>query len=512
MPETEPPPEPTPIGSRLLRALLEGHRTILGLALVSGLGGWLLGALPPRPFVDRAVVEIGVRLLNHPLEHPMIAAARLEGEARAASLVVGGGAEVSVHNRREEKTNALTRFMDLEVRAETAEAARGVLDRSLEALLERHAAAHDHEIALFEEQRVLLQRADALVTGALVAAKAEIEDPRAKPEARSAHQLRLERLTGRVYESHRLLNGTHNMLTPLRTPPTRVISRSAVPVQRRSRAPIQGFAGLLFGLCLGCALAGARLLAREARDGEGDPALLQALRLLAAHRWWVAGGALAFGIAGMALASLGPNPHVARQLLMPAKVMGEGPVLNLETVVDQLGSQLAAARVAGQVPEDVHFTLEVVRDQPPTAARVPLLQMTAEGPDPTALRAVGALALDRLRALEDPTLELERVRAAGQEKTLRADLARLEEVGMSAEGHELLVKAILELAEVRRQLSPVRTHGAEILVAPHPTAQRGRRQAVTFGLIGLLAGALVGFGAGVVTDAARLMRQTRPAR
>ena len=227
--------ETAPLGVRTIAFVVRHFGLLAIVTILLTAGGVVLGVTLPRPFVDRAMVELGLRFLDEPVEHPMIAAARLTGYLQAAARETGEpGARIFVENRRGQKQNELTRLIEVRVQASTADAARAIVDRAVGRLVEEHREVQKEELAIMKRQLAQLEAASEQL---------EAQVDKGGEEA--------DELAPLVFTIHRKVNATRSVTTQLRIPPSRVVRHALQPARARSKLPVTTLAGLVLGVIVG---------------------------------------------------------------------------------------------------------------------------------------------------------------------------------------------------------------------------------------------------------------------
>lgn len=234
-PVPKPSLEAAPLGVRSIGFVVR-HFSLLVLIVVLSTGaGVALGFALPRPFVDRAIVELGGRFMDEPVEHPMVAAARLTGYLKAAAREVGTPeAVIIVENRRGQKTNALTALIEVRVEAETADTTRTIIDRAVGRLVKDHSVIQERELEIMKRQ---LTQLEASVDRLEKQIESDIEQG--------------DDLAPLVIDAHRAVSGTRSVATSVRMPATRVVRHAVAPEPDRSRLPVTTLGGLVLGVLLG---------------------------------------------------------------------------------------------------------------------------------------------------------------------------------------------------------------------------------------------------------------------
>lgn len=241
VPVAKSPLDAAPLGLRIIAFGVRNLGTIVASTFVFLVLGLAVGFLWPRPFVDKAIVEIGVRFEDEPIEHPIVVSARLVGAlGRAANELGHPGAEIDIDIRRTQKSNAVTRLMEVRVSADGADDARAILDRGVSQLVEEHGAVHGAELAIVTKQLGRLERAAERLSHRDVPTEDEGD------------------LDATLSETNRLITTTRNHATEVRLPKTRVVSHAVEPQRTPPRWPVFGLGGLVFGLGFGVAIAAVR--------------------------------------------------------------------------------------------------------------------------------------------------------------------------------------------------------------------------------------------------------------
>jgi hypothetical protein len=224
-------------------------KNLVLFGVLGGVGvaaGGALASMNDRLYYTDALIEVGARAPNEPLENPIIAAERLAGHLSAMARRFDARATSSVTNRRD-KNHAITRFLDANVLAHTASAAASILSGATAALVDEEHAMHAYERTLVEQEIQYQLRAADRVRAAFGRGEGDADV-----------------LAAELYETHRLINERSLAMSPIRMPDTRVLSKSgATPLG--SKLVGLASAGLLFGLLLAAVIAGAGTVVQGAR-------------------------------------------------------------------------------------------------------------------------------------------------------------------------------------------------------------------------------------------------------
>src|SRR5688500_5040901 len=78
-----------PLGVRAAGFLLQNFAPVLALTIAGGVVGGIAALALPQPYVDNAVIEIGARTRNEPLENPIQAGWRVRGAMLDAARDLG---------------------------------------------------------------------------------------------------------------------------------------------------------------------------------------------------------------------------------------------------------------------------------------------------------------------------------------------------------------------------------------------------------------------------------------
>jgi hypothetical protein len=491
-----------PFGVRAAALLLANGKVIAVATVLGAVAGAAIGARLPRPYVDTAVIEVGMRFVNEPVEDPIQAGWRLHGALLDAAREQQAGSSVSITHRREEKTNALTRFFDASVRGADPVMVRAVLDRGIQRLLERHQTLHAHERQIMLDQVAILEKStDGL--------EALIRDRprRATPEEGDVD---VHLLNAALFDGYRSINGTRSAISDVRTPATRVVGRAATVEREPSRMGILAAGGLLFGLVFGVSIAGARSVGfRSERAADRDPIVDPIIENLFAitAKYWI----LILVTAGLSTAlggSLGLMKHQSYEgvvVVAMARVNPEGPIVDLTAVDVQLESHVRRMAVSEHLT-DAQLDATTVRDQPPSAKKLPMIALRVSGEDPDAVRRDIDRAVEHLRALEGPVLASEDQRLRQALADLEAEVKWLLDSPVTVRSQKALRSAIFERTATQRHLSPARTYASHVL-ASLPVRVTSRRTAVlSLSMLGLVIGAFAGYTIAFLVEAKRRLR------
>lgn len=495
-----PLPSDAPFGAKVVdfsrRAFRSTALVVLVLVLVAG----AFASLRPRRHVDRAIVEIGTRFVEEPLVHPVGTALRLHALCQRVADQRSSEALIEVRIRRDEKTNAVTRIMDVSVEAETASAARSILDRALAQYLREHRGPTEYEHQLHTRELKDLERAAQRLETAL----AEVTG-----EERSAYETRL-------YETRRMLDGVSDLVAR-GSLPTRVVSRASQPEPRGSKLTIFLAAAVVLGLLLGASFTAVRLeltrIAQGMASTSSDPALRELLAITARYRLWLILGAVIGGGAGLALGARAPGQVKVGAVVEVGVVAPNEPVEDLDSTASALEAYVTGRVLADELPEGTELETMVVRDQPPPATKQPLIMLTGLGPTVDSAKAAIEKAVARLSEGQTPPVEAERARLHRLVTGLDEALARLDQLPETLENHTTKTKSVVDRTDYQRRLSEVRLHPPRLVVEPRaeppPVAARLGGFGFAFFLLGLLGAYLAAFfhaGAGYL----RSMGTKRP--
>lgn len=236
-PVRKPSLEAAPLGVRTIGFVVRHFGLLVISTVVFTVIGVATSFALPRPFVDRAMVELGMRFLDEPVEHPMVAGARLTGYLRTAAREAGiPDATIVVDLRRHQKSNAPTRLLEVRVEAPTAEQTRKIIDEAVARLIAEHGAIQKRELEILRRQLTQFEETAKRLDGAL---ETETDEEQ------------IEEIGPLIVAVHRTINATRSVATELRLPPTRVVRHALEPAPAPSRLPITTLAGVLLGAMVG---------------------------------------------------------------------------------------------------------------------------------------------------------------------------------------------------------------------------------------------------------------------
>ncbi|MCK6550533.1 O-antigen ligase family protein [Myxococcota bacterium] len=240
------------VGVRALELALGNLPLIAVLALVGAAAGWVSAVLVERPFVTRAVVELGIRHPLAPVEDPIVAAERLGGHVADAARRHDAHALVVAEPRRD-MARALTRYLDVTVTAKTASAAQTIAAEGLAAFMAEHV-----EMSAFERRLVTVEGDNWKAWVARVEAqRARVV---AEPKSDDTDE-RLTELDAAMLDAKTRVNACDALDNDLRTPATRI----AVPPSDPAQVPSTAKPRAAGGLALGLFVAALALVAKHAR-------------------------------------------------------------------------------------------------------------------------------------------------------------------------------------------------------------------------------------------------------
>lgn len=472
-------PADAPLGAKLVDLGVRAARPSAWATLTLVVAAVAIATLAPRPYVDRVIVEIGTRFLGEPLEHPVRTAIRLNALCRAAADVRDPEARVEVRPRRNEKTNAVTRVMDVQVEAATATAARSILGLGLSRLLIEHRAAtryelqvHQEQLAEFEAALARLERAAAAATG----------------DEREAFEARL-------YETRRALEGVTEVVER-GSLETRILSRASEPEPKGSRLPVLLVGAVLLGLLLGVcwAAVGAELerVARGPRDSS-DPFLRELFEITSRYRRLILAGALLGAAFGLGVGYQLPGRTKVRAVVELAKIPPEVVRDDMDAIAKGLESHVAGQVLADLLPEGTELETLVIRDQPPQATKQAMIELTGVGPTLESARGAVDAAIARVLSVETAEADAERARFERLAQGLSVGLERLAALPETVENHATRIKTVIDRTDLRRRLSPTRTRPPSVVAEPRTLEPARATRMSGFGIAFLLAGLLGGY-------------------
>lgn len=511
-PSTENDPLDVPLGVRAAEFLLDNLVSVAAFTVFFGFIGLAAALLVPRPYVDSAVVEVGERPIDQPLVHPIQVGWELRGSMLDRARTLGLEIETSVTHRREEKTNALTRFMDVSIRSESATTARAIFDRSLSELLERHEKAHAFEMKVMEEQLTLLQRASARLDRTLREGLPAEEDFQTRGERRAE----LDALNARLFSLHSAEQTVRAAMSALHTPPTRIVARAAKVEREPSRSALWVIGGALFGFVLGVLIAAARFVLRVTQEQRPantsaiDPLVADFLAFTQRNRWLILAAATVFALAGGVASSLRQPLQHGFVLVTIGQVAPDGPVVDLEAIEDQLQAHVARLVVGQHLAEDTELEAIVIRDQPPTSRKLPMVALRASSSEPAAVRVAIAKSLEHLRSLEEVMFAAEQRRLKQDLADLDAEVERLFDGPTSARTQEALQEAVFGRSMAAQRMSPARTHPSRILSKTPVEPESLWTQTIAITMLALVMGAAGGYVVAFLLDGLRRRRRLAP--
>lgn len=242
------------LGVQLAALVLRLAPAIVISAVVGALAGLAVSSTEARRWVSSATIEVGVRYPKEPLENSLVARERLAGHFAAAARRWDPGADIEVAARRD-ASRALMRYLDVTVYAETSSKAATISERGLTSFMAENARLHGFEHELVEREREYYARWLERLQAAVVA-----PPPAARQGAPAAPDL-----GGALFETQKLYNVSAAMVSELRAPPTRIISRPSAPALEPSRRGILVAGGAALGAMAGALVLALRALARVAR-------------------------------------------------------------------------------------------------------------------------------------------------------------------------------------------------------------------------------------------------------
>ncbi len=482
-----------PFGVRAADSLLQNLVLIVSLIGGGGLLGCLIAVLLPRPYVDSAVVEVGIGFGGEPIENPIKAGWRIRGTLLDTAHDLDVDLDSVILHRREEKTNELTRFMDVSVRAQTASTARTILDRGLARLMTDHQTARRFEQEVLKEQLTALETAATRVDQAIRDTPPIVEgDPEKQEEMRE----QLDALNARLFDLHRSIQGARSTMSELRTPPTRVIARTAKVEKADSHLPILDPRRLRVrpvprprpgrrppGAARGHAMS----------EGGDDPIVRTFLDVTHRYRTVIVSVTAFVAIVGTAVGAVMRTEYEGTVVVALGRIDPEGSIIDLHTADQQLESHAERLVVAEQLSEDTKLEAIILRDQPQSSRKLPLIALHATSPDAISVRRALDKSAAHLSSLEGQLYAAEHKRLEQTLKSLDGEVKRLLAEPVTPRTQEALQKAIQARADTKRSLSPVRTYPSSVL-AVMPVEQVSRQPRVlAFGMLALTIGVFLGY-------------------
>lgn len=228
-----------PLARRVVGALVRNLAFVIGLPVLGVAVAGVATLLEPERYQDQAILEVGLRFLETPVE-PAYEARERVADALVRADGFSQDVDIDVFIRRLEKTATPSRGLDVAVRASSATVAKAVLDQGLARVLAAHSAYHAEAVAgaqtVVDRLNALAARVEAskrLVATGTAAAGLDVE------------MARVDRLRW----------GSEEVLAILQAAPTEVRARPAAPERVPSRAPAWLLGGLVAGLMLGISIA-----------------------------------------------------------------------------------------------------------------------------------------------------------------------------------------------------------------------------------------------------------------
>ena len=202
------------------------------------------------------------------------------------------------------------------------------------------------------------------------------------------------------------------------------------------------------------------------------------------NRALILAAALAGAGAGLVAAGLAPETHRGRAIVEAVNVWPEGPIEAID---------LAALRLRDSMARDpagvgLRSAVTVIRKDPPYAAISDLLELSAEGGSPAAIRTLLAHAAEHLAETQDPIYRAKRARIDAQIEFVERSLERLTHVDRTELDLLVELKLMNELTWARRRASEARSFPTRLILAPVVEQVPGSRRAALLIVTGLFAG------------------------
>lgn len=242
-----------------------------------------------------------------------------------------------------------------------------------------------------------------------------------------------------------------------------------------------------------------------------DPILRELARFTLRYGRWISAAIAGAVVASVAVALREPPRVTMRAVFTTATTATEGPVESFEVAIRRATTAVAEAVEAGALPPDTQLTARGLMGEPPNLETTHLLELSALGSDPGALRRAIELAGDALERAQAPVAETDRARIQHHVAVLTAELARVEALPPTKEGHTLYLQAVKELVDSARLASPVRAYEAGFLAVYEPRVEaRTGRLALPLA-VGLAGGIVAGYVLAFCLAALAFLGRGRPA-
>ena len=224
-----------------------------------------------------------------------------------------------------------------------------------------------------------------------------------------------------------------------------------------------------------------------------DPALTELVRLTTHHKPTIIGSTVLACAAGVAFGYAGPETSTGLAVVYPAEVAPGGAVENLEVSAGRTQTLIESKVMTEALAPGTVLVATVLRDQPPSSLPVNLLSLRVTAPTSEAASTALRLAIEELRAAQDPLHDLEQARLTRNAEIYQSDIDRLSATEASKGGHEAITRAIVDLSQTARWQQRVRTHRLEVLVGPNVSKTSRTSRIVAFGAVGFVLGIGLGY-------------------
>ncbi|MCK6550532.1 hypothetical protein L6R52_32140 [Myxococcota bacterium] len=213
--------------------------------------------------------------------------------------------------------------------------------------------------------------------------------------------------------------------------------------------------------------------------------------------------------AGAAIGLSRPAQYSMRAVVGTATVamLPEGHVEDLGVVGSLVVDRIDAAIDANELPAGTSITPRAILGQPPKLEVTPLVELVATGPTQVSVERAIELAAKTIIDAQTPLYEAERARLERHVEAIRAELARLDAEPVNGVRHTLYTKAVRELTETTRQLSPARLAAPRVLRRDAPRAIEHTSAVALPIAIGGAAGLVAGYVIALFTAALLVLRR-----
>jgi hypothetical protein len=467
------------LGVRALRYVVSNRWTLGVPCLVFGIAAAVAGALKTPTFEQHAVVQIGLRAPNDPIEERLVTAKRLEGYALEWGAKFGPIEAVGTPVIDEDPTRP-ARLVELRVKAQSSSAAASAVDVAVKRLLAHHESVHRFDLGINEQhiQRIRVELA-------------AIESELAKRPPTDQNKL-----SAASYAAESDASGFERWLAPSRAPPSKLIAIRKIPDRRGLQTILFALAGGAFGIVVGLFVTIERRASQNERASsrsrrELESVSFEMFEFVRRFRRLLVGATSIGGAAGLLVAASWPETHSARVIVRAAIIPPDGAVEPMEPAAMWLRDRLAYA--AEPDAKRAEIQVRVIQQFEPAPVRPsPMFEILATARDPSVSRRAVEKAIALLAASQNVLYQVEYDRIRNQVEGYERELAKRPASGRTAREVNEFLKALRDVSNAQRSMAPSRTNRVETLSGPFVERDSRATHIGASGVLGALVGLIVG--------------------